>query len=85
VPAIIVPSPNVTDNHQFKNASELRNIGGAVVMEEKDVAPVRLYNCAKELLADERKRAQMSENLIKNAVLDGAERIYEEMMRIIPK
>ncbi len=85
VPAIIVPSPNVTDNHQFKNASELRDIGGAIVIEEKDVTPELLYENARKLLWDEKKRAEMSENLIKNAILDGAERIYEEMMRIIPK
>ncbi len=83
VPAIIVPSPNVTDNHQFKNASELGALGGAVVIEEKNVTPKLLYDTAKELLGNEKKRAEMSENLIKNAILDGTERIYDEMMSIM--
>ena len=85
VPAIIVPSPNVTDNHQFKNASELAASGGAIVIEEKDVTPQILYERAKELLSDEDKREQMSQNLFKNAILDGTERIYDEMMRIMIK
>lgn len=85
VPAIIVPSPNVTDNHQFKNASELGNSGGAVVIEEKNVTPKLLYDTAKELLSDAEERAKMSENLLKNAILDGAERIYDEMMRVVAK
>lgn len=85
VPAIIVPSPNVTDNHQFKNASELGALGGAVVIEEKDVTAELLYKTAKELLEDAKKRAEMSENLLRNAILDGAERIYAEMMSIMPK
>ena len=85
VPAIIVPSPNVTDNHQFKNASELGALGGAVVIEEKDVTAELLYKTAKELLEDAKKRAEMSENLLGNAILDGAERIYAEMMSIMPK
>ena len=85
VPAIIVPSPNVTDNHQFKNASELGNIGGAIVIEEKNATPRLLYDTAKMLLNDAGKRTEMSENLIKNAILDGAERIYDEMMSIMAK
>lgn len=85
VPAIIVPSPNVTDNHQFKNASELAASGGAVVIEEKEVTPKLLYDTAKALLNDAEKRAGMSENLLGNAILDGTERIYEEMMRIMAK
>ncbi|MBQ6698429.1 MAG: undecaprenyldiphospho-muramoylpentapeptide beta-N-acetylglucosaminyltransferase [Oscillospiraceae bacterium] len=85
VPAIIVPSPNVTDNHQFKNASELAASGGAVVIEEKNATPQMLYDTAKELLENAEKRSGMSENLLKNAILDGTERIYEEMMHIIAK
>ena len=82
-PAIIVPSPNVTDNHQFKNASELKKIGGAVVIEEKDTTAQLLYDEAKRLLCDEAARKQMSERLIESAVLDASERIYDEMMHLI--
>lgn len=85
VPAIIVPSPNVTDNHQYKNAIELQKIGGAVVIEEKDVTPCLLYDTVRTLLADEKRRETMSENLVKNAVLDGTERIYKEIVEVIKR
>lgn len=85
IPAIIVPSPNVTDNHQFKNATELEKVGGAVVIEECRVTPRLLFDTVRELLADKEKREEMSKRLIGNAVLDASERIYSEMMNLIKK
>lgn len=82
VPAIIVPSPNVTDNHQFKNASELEKIGGAVVIEEKDVSAKRLFDEAKKLLKDEEKRLEMSAKLTRHSKPDSSELIYEELMNL---
>ena len=82
-PAIIVPSPNVTDNHQFKNACELSKIGGAIVLEEKDVTPEKLLETARGLLADEEKRSEMSRNLTAHAVLDASERIYYEIINAV--
>ncbi len=84
-PAIIVPSPNVTDNHQLKNAEELRKYGGAVVIEEKDATPEVMYSTARKLLENEPKRAEMSAKLTENAVLDSAERIYAEIMKLAVK
>ncbi len=80
-PAIIVPSPNVTDNHQYKNALELQKVGGAVLIEESKASAETLYNEAKTLLYDKEKREKMSKSLSSISVLDGAERIYEEIMR----
>ncbi|MBQ5777612.1 MAG: UDP-N-acetylglucosamine--N-acetylmuramyl-(pentapeptide) pyrophosphoryl-undecaprenol N-acetylglucosamine transferase [Oscillospiraceae bacterium] len=82
VPAIIIPSPNVTDNHQFKNAMELSNIGGARVIAEEDVTPERLLKEVRELLSDKDLRESMSKKLISSAVLDASERIYSEMIKI---
>lgn len=82
VPAIIIPSPNVTDNHQFKNAMELSNIGGARVIAEEDVTPERLLKEVRELLSDKEMREDMSKKLISSAVLDASERIYSEMIKI---
>ncbi len=82
-PAIIIPSPNVTDNHQFKNAMELEKIGGARVIEEKDVTAELLLKNVRELLEDKQLREEMSKKLINNAVLDASERIYAEMLKVI--
>ncbi|MBR5543624.1 MAG: UDP-N-acetylglucosamine--N-acetylmuramyl-(pentapeptide) pyrophosphoryl-undecaprenol N-acetylglucosamine transferase [Oscillospiraceae bacterium] len=83
VPAIIVPSPNVTDDHQFKNAMELQKIGGAIVVKESNATPEILLETAKELLVDGEKRAAMSGRLVENATLDATERIYEEIVALV--
>ncbi|MBQ3055565.1 MAG: UDP-N-acetylglucosamine--N-acetylmuramyl-(pentapeptide) pyrophosphoryl-undecaprenol N-acetylglucosamine transferase [Oscillospiraceae bacterium] len=78
-PAIIVPSPNVADNHQEKNARVLGDVGGAVVITERECSGKRLYEEACSLLNDAEKRAAMSSALGKIAVLDATDRIYQEI------
>ena len=75
-PCIIVPSPNVTNNHQEKNARILEKRGAAVVLREDECDGESLYKAAKELLADAPRRAQMRKALHAMAVPDSAERIY---------
>lgn len=54
-PAIFVPSPNVTDNHQEKNARIIEHGGGAVVLRESECSGDILYDTAKGLLDDPQK------------------------------
>jgi len=76
-PAILIPSPNVTDNHQEKNARVLADRGGAVLLLEKDCTASILYDSVKKLLADQKRRDQMSIALHKDVILDSAERICD--------
>ncbi len=76
VPSIIVPSPNVTDNHQEKNARILGRRGAAVVVRESECDGDSLYQLACELLNDPDRLAAMRRNLREMAVLDSTERIY---------
>lgn len=76
-PCILVPSPNVTNNHQEKNARVLESGGGAVVLLEKDISPEKLYETVTQLLADEPRRAEMSRKLHAQARLDSAQRISD--------
>ncbi len=76
-PAILIPSPNVTDNHQEKNARVLADRGGAVLLLEKDCTAATLYDTVKMLLADQKRRDQMSIALRKDVILDSAERICD--------
>ena len=76
VPAIIVPSPNVTDNHQEKNARILDRRGAAVVVRESECDGDSLYALARELLSDPERLKGMRRALQDMAVLDSAERIY---------
>ena len=77
VPCILIPSPNVTNNHQEKNARVLEGAGCAVVVLEKDCTPEKLYALIRELLADEDRRKEMSRKLRSEVKLDSTERIFD--------
>ena len=76
-PCILIPSPNVTGNHQEKNARVLENGGGAVVLLEKDCTPEVLYAEVQGLLVDEQHREVMSKALKGMVKIDSAERICD--------
>lgn len=75
-PVILVPSPNVAENHQEKNARALEAAGAAVVLLEKDLTAQTLYKTASELLDDPEKRRSLSRNIRKFAKPDALENIY---------
>lgn len=60
--SILIPSPNVAENHQYYNALELQNAGAAVVIEEKDLTGEKLIQTVQQLLAQPGKLAQMGQN-----------------------
>lgn len=76
-PAILIPSPNVTDNHQYKNALVVANAGGAVLIEEKGLTSELLEKKILELISDEKKLSEMSACMGTLAVTDTEDRIYE--------
>ncbi len=76
-PSVLIPSPNVTDNHQYKNAAELEKGGAAAVFEEKDLEESTVADKVAELFASPEKLDSMAENVKKFAVNDAAEIIYE--------
>ena len=82
-PAILVPSPFVAANHQYKNAKVLADRGGALLLEEKDISGKKLYDAAMELLADGSRRAAMSRELKALATPHAAEDIYQTLLSIL--
>ena len=76
-PAIFVPSPNVTDNHQEKNARILEQRGGAVVLRETECTGDRLFEETMKMLGDRHALDAMSRAVAEMAVPDSAERIFE--------
>jgi len=76
-PSVLIPSPNVTDNHQEKNARVLADHGGAVLLLEKDCTAEKLYAQVKALLADRKRCGEMASALKQIVVLDSAERICD--------
>ena len=81
-PAVMVPSPYVTNNHQEKNCRILERHGGAVVMLEAELTGRDLYETARDILANEEKRSAMSRGMSELGILDATERIYETVMEI---
>ena len=77
VPCILVPSPNVTANHQEKNARVLEEAGGAMVILEKDCTPEGMYRQITQLLAEETRREQMTAALHSLVKADSADRICD--------
>ena len=77
IPCILIPSPNVTDNHQEKNARVLSDKGGAVLLLEKECTPQRLYGEIRALLADQPRREQMTTALQSGVILDSTDRICD--------
>lgn len=82
-PSILVPSPNVTANHQEKNARVLSDQGGAVLMLEPDCSGDNLYEQVSAMLADRDGLAGMSAVLSGIGVTDANERIYQVLKGIM--
>ena len=78
-PAILVPSPNVAEDHQTANARSLADRRAAVLLKDSD-ANARMLPEAMELLADEARRAELGSNIHQLAVTDAAERIAAEVL-----
>lgn len=76
-PCILIPSPNVTNDHQTKNARVLAQRGGAVLLPEQADMGRKLYDTVTELLADPQRLRSMSATLREAVVLDSAERICD--------
>lgn len=74
-PAVLIPSPNVTNNHQEKNAYQLEKTGGVVVIEEQACTPLLLYETVANLLKNQFKLTQMSGAIKKAGVPDSANKI----------
>lgn len=82
-PCILIPSPNVTDNHQYKNAAELEKKGAALVFEEKELNDNVLTSAIESLIYDEEKLTRMGKNIKEFAVKDTNMLIYEGIKKLI--
>lgn len=82
VPALIVPSPYVTNNHQEKNARVLEEAGGAAVLLEKDSSGQTMFQAACGILHNTQKRAEMEKNMAALGIRDATERIYQTILEI---
>lgn len=82
-PSILIPSPNVTENHQYHNAMALVNKGAALIIEEKDLSGTILNNAIVGLLSDKNKLDTISKNVRSMAVIDATSRICDIVLGLI--
>ena len=80
-PAILVPSPNVAEDHQTHNAMALVNKNAAVLVRDADAAE-QLVPTALELINDKNRLEQLHTNVLKLAQTDSAKRIAEEVIKL---
>ncbi|MEE1279428.1 MAG: undecaprenyldiphospho-muramoylpentapeptide beta-N-acetylglucosaminyltransferase, partial [Oscillospiraceae bacterium] len=80
--AVLIPSPNVTENHQFHNAMVLANAGAGVVIEEKDLSGKKLIKTIEELTSDSARLKEMGKNAAAISKTDANNLIYDEVMRL---
>ena len=82
-PAVLIPSPYVSNNEQFNNAVEVCKAGGALMVEEKDCTGKLLYETVVSLLSDKEQRDSMA---IAHETLDvpnAAQRIAELIISMV--
>lgn len=82
-PSILIPSPYVTENHQYHNAMALVENGAALILEEKNLTPDSLTEKVNELIADRNKLEQIGKCAKEMAVLDATARIYDTLCEIV--
>ena len=81
-PTLFVPSPNVAEDHQTKNAMALVEKGAAVMVRDSEAVECAVKE-ALDLLADAEKLHSLRENIEKLAIADSAERIVAEIEKVI--
>ena len=81
-PALLVPSPNVAEDHQTKNARALSDCNAAVFIPD-NMAENQLVQMALELLNDKKQLCVLSEHIAGLAQYNSAERIVDEIVKLI--
>nr|GMC80170.1 UDP-N-acetylglucosamine--N-acetylmuramyl-(pentapeptide) pyrophosphoryl-undecaprenol N-acetylglucosamine transferase-like isoform X1 [Ipomoea batatas] len=82
-PCILIPSPNVAEGHQLKNACLMAKLAGARVITENELDSFALRSAAEEILGDESLMADMSERALKAAKLDASAEISKHILSLV--
>ena len=82
IPAILVPSPYVANNHQYYNALTLKNINAAEIILEKDLSADVLYNNICAFVNDSAKLEEMKNNALKLSNTDALDKIAEKILEL---
>ena len=81
--AILIPSPNVTDNHQYKNAKAVSDKDAAILIQESELGGGALTKAVCDLMEDDAARARLGRNFRDFAVENANEMIYNDIKRLV--
>ena len=81
--SILIPSPNVAENHQYHNGMVLVKHDAAVLIEEKDLTGELLCDKVEELVRNPQRLREIGQNAQKLARIDANEKIYEELIKVL--
>ncbi|MBQ9748461.1 MAG: undecaprenyldiphospho-muramoylpentapeptide beta-N-acetylglucosaminyltransferase [Clostridia bacterium] len=80
---ILIPSPNVVNNHQYENAKRLADAGAAIMLEEKHMTPGTLEEAVRTLLCDKSKAEAMQHAIAAFANPDAKQDILRDLLTLI--
>ena len=83
--SLLIPSPNVAENHQYHNAMALVSRNAAEILEEKDLTETPLIAMVKKMISDPIKLKEYQDNARAMAILDSSERIYQVIKEVLKK
>lgn len=83
--SILIPSPNVVDNHQYKNAKVLADAGATCLLEESELTAEKLWEKIGQILGDGAVRRDMEQAVKKFADPDAGKRVYGEILKLVQK
>lgn len=81
-PTIFIPSPNVAEDHQTKNAKAIVDKNGALLIKESDL-DVQFETVFSDLISNENKQIELSQNIKKLALPNATKTIVEEIKKLI--
>jgi len=84
-PAILIPYPDATDNHQYENAKVLADAGAAVLLEEKKITEELVFETVERLYSHKEEREAMSAAMAGCYESESEARIYAEIVRFMEK
>ena len=77
---ILIPSPNVANNHQYENAKRLSDVGAAIMHEEKNLTPSALIESVQSILENEETAASLSSAVRAFAKPTASDDIYKDLL-----
>lgn len=83
LPAILIPSPYVTNDHQTKNAQSLVNAGAVKMITDADLTGEKLVEAVDEIMGDPEKKAMMAKASRQEGIPDAAERLWSLVNEIV--